>query len=66
MVSGDADPVGEYGKGVKKAYASMQAVGLENMKLRLYENNRHEPLNDIDRVMVMQDIYDWIRGTILV
>lgn len=66
MVSGEDDPVGDYGVGVKKAFASLQEAGLENMQLKLYEKDRHEILNEDDRDVVMQDIYDWIKGTILV
>lgn len=66
MVSGDDDPVGDYGKGVQRAYDSLKEVGLTDIHLKLYEKGRHEILNDLDRDIVMQDIYDWIRGTILV
>ena len=66
MVSGSEDPVGDYGEGVKRAYASLQEVGLENMQLKLYEQDRHELLNEVDRDVVMQDIYHWISDTVLV
>lgn len=66
MVSGDEDPVGDYGKGVQRAYASLKEVGLEQLQLKLYEKGRHELLNEVNRDVIMQDIYDWIRGTILV
>lgn len=66
MVSGDDDPVGDFGKGVQRAYASLKEVGLENIQLKLYEKGRHELLNEVNRDVIMQDIYDWIRGTILV
>ena len=66
MVSGEDDPVGEYGKGVQRAYESLKAVGLENIKLKLYEKGRHELLNEVNRDVIMQDIYDWIKGTIIV
>ena len=66
MVSGAEDPVGDYGRGVSKAYESLKEAGLENIQMKLYAEDRHEPLNELDRRTVMQDIYDWIRGTILV
>lgn len=65
MVSGDADPVGDYGRGVKKAYDSLVAAGLENIKLKMYEGSRHELLNETNRDEIMQDIYDWIESAIL-
>ena len=66
MVAGADDPVGDYGEGVKRAYASLQEAGLTNMQLKLYDQDRHEILNELDRETVAQDIYDWIRDTILV
>lgn len=65
MVSGDADPVGDYGKGVQKAYESLQNAGLENITLKLYEGGRHELLNETNRDEVMQDVFRWIEETIL-
>ena len=32
MVSGDADPVGDYGKGVRRAYDSLVAAGLTDIR----------------------------------
>ena len=65
MVSGDADPVGDYGRGVQKAYESLQNAGLENITLKLYEGGRHELLNETNRDEVMQDVFRWIEETIL-
>lgn len=65
MVSGTGDPVGDYGKGVRKAYISLRAVGLEDIKVKLYEGGRHELLNETNRQDVMQDIYKWIEKKIL-
>lgn len=66
MISGAEDPVGDYGKGVKRAFASLKRAGLTEVRMKLYEKDRHELLNEVDRTEVMQDIYDWIRSTILV
>ena len=60
VVSGEADPVGDYGKGVQKTAESLRLTGLKNVRTKLYEQDRHEILNELDRAMVMQDIYDWI------
>ena len=65
MVSGDADPVGGYGKGVKKAYDSLKGAGLENITLKLYEGGRHELLNETNRDEVMKDIFGWIETSVL-
>lgn len=60
MISGDADPVGDYGKGVRKAYDSLRGVGVENIRLKLYDGGRHELLNEINREEVMKDIFGWL------
>lgn len=57
MISGDADPVGDYGKGVRKAYDSLKTAGLEDISLKLYQGGRHELLNESNRTQVMEDVY---------
>lgn len=64
MVSGDADPVGACGKGVRKAYDSLVKAGLEHVELKIYEGGRHELLNEINRKEVMEDISSWIESTV--
>lgn len=60
MVSGDEDPVGAYGEGVKKAYESLKAAGMKNVEMKLYAGDRHEILNELDRDVVMEDIVGWL------
>lgn len=63
LVSGDADPVGNYGKGVEHVYESLNEVGC-NVEMRLYEDARHEVLNEINRDEVYSDILAWIEKTL--
>lgn len=65
MLSGDADPVGDYGKGVVRAYDSLKNAGLERISLKLYEGGRHELLNETNRAEVMQDVCDWLENVVL-
>ena len=65
MVSGTADPVGDYGKGVERAYESLKAAGLKDICLKMYEGGRHELLNETNRSQVMQDICGWIEDKVL-
>ncbi len=47
LVSGEKDPVGNMGKGVKKLYRYYtEKVGMENVTVVLFENSRHEFLNE--------------------
>lgn len=46
FVAGSMDPVGEYSKGVVKVCEKLKACGKTNVSLKLYENARHEILNE--------------------
>ena len=47
LVSGAQDPVGNMGKGVKKLYKFYtEKAGMKNVTLKLFENSRHEFLNE--------------------
>lgn len=60
IVSGDEDPVGDYGQGPKKVYDSFVAEGMQRVDLKLYGGDRHEILNEKDHEQVYEDIYQWI------
>lgn len=65
LVSGTADPVGDYGKGVRRAYESLVTAGLLHVTLKLYEGGRHELLNETNRSQVMEDVCRWVEETVL-
>ena len=56
IVSGAEDPVGTYGEGVKKVYEMLKVTGHEDVEMKLYEGDRHEILNELDRDTVAADI----------
>ena len=60
LIAGADDPVGNYGKSVEMVYQSYLDAGMQNVQMKLYENDRHELLNESDRVSVYEDIYRWI------
>ena len=62
FISGKADPVGGYGKGVLKSYRKYKKVGLKNIKIKLYAQMRHEVLNEIDKDKVYLDIYKFLES----
>lgn len=62
LVSGAKDPVGNMGKGVRKVYRQYKKAGVADVRLKLYENDRHELLNELDRQNVYQDIYQWMKN----
>lgn len=62
FMSGDADPVGAYGKGVKKAFESFKKAGMTDLSIRLYPEGRHEMLNELNRDEVYRDILNWLNS----
>ncbi len=60
FISGEKDPVGEYGKGVKRAFAAFQKAGMKDVTLKLYPDCRHELLNELNKDEVMADVLAWI------
>ena len=64
FISGSEDPVGAYGKGVRKVAESYRKAGVLDVELVIMEGIRHEVLNDIKRDEARLLIYDWIRSHI--
>ena len=60
LLSGKSDPVGNNGKMVEKAYKEYKKYGINNIKMKLYEDMRHEILNEIGKEEVYKDILIWI------
>lgn len=58
IVSGDCDPVGNYGKGVKKVYNKLKKG--RNVTLKLYKDGRHEIHNDTCKEEMIKDILEFI------
>ena len=60
FMSGDSDPVGDYGVGVERAYKAFCDAGLKDVSMKLYPGGRHEMLNELNREEVKRDILNWI------
>lgn len=60
FVAGGDDPVGSYGKGVKRAVGEFQKAGMTDVSCRIYPLCRHEILNEINRQEIFEDIGGWI------
>ncbi len=61
MISGDRDPVGDYGRGVKKVYDHFCQAGMERVELKLYPGGRHEMLNEINKEQVYDDVLQFLQ-----
>jgi len=60
IMSGEEDPVGNYGKGVREVYKGLSERGVLNLRLKTYVGARHELFNEINREEVFSDIYEWL------
>lgn len=60
LVSGEEDPVGNYGKGVIKVYETYRKHGIKDIEMKLYPGDRHELVNETDYEAVYKDILSWI------
>lgn len=64
VTSGDRDPVGKHGRSVKRLYMQYESLGIEKTKLKLYEEGRHEMLNEINKEEVYKDILEFINSIV--
>lgn len=60
VVSGDADPVGAFGKGIAQFVGQLKEYGLTNIKVKLYPGARHELLQELNKQEVMDDLAQWL------
>lgn len=65
FVSGDRDPVGDFGKGVKQVYDMLVNSGHTNVSMKLYPGKRHEILNEVNKEEVYDYIDKWIEDNVL-
>ena len=59
LFAGDMDPVGDYGKGVRKVYDRLREAGC-NVRLKLYEGGRHEMHNEMNKGEVFFDLVSYL------
>lgn len=62
IISGNQDPVGDFGKGLMKLQARYEKSGVQDLEMKLYEGARHELLNEVNREEVTQDILMWLEA----
>ena len=60
LLSGDKDPVGANGAGVKKVADEIRAAGVECVDVKLYSDGRHEMFNELNREEVWADLAQWL------
>lgn len=64
FISGDADPVGNWGKGVKKTAARFRWLAVRDVTVKLYPGARHEVISELNHQEVWCDVLNWIQSKI--
>lgn len=62
FISGSHDPVGNYGEAVSKIFSLYQKLGFTKSDCVIYEDCRHELLNELNKEDIMKDILNWINN----
>ncbi|GIP05123.1 alpha/beta hydrolase [Paenibacillus lautus] len=60
IFSGEDDPVGHRGKGVRRLIELYRKHGVQDLEYRLYPGGRHEMLHETNRAEVAADVLDWL------
>ena len=63
FLSGESDPVGNMGAGVRQSYDAFRKAGMQNVSITLYEG-RHEMLNEKNRDQVYADVLKFVTNLI--
>lgn len=65
ITSGEDDPVGNFGKDPATLEKIFKDVGIRDVELKLYPNDRHEILNEDNKEEVYHDIYNWMESKLI-
>ena len=60
LLSGDRDPVGGMGRGVRKVQNMFLDAGCTDVTLKLYPGGRHEMFHEVNQQEVFQDLLAWL------
>ena len=64
LIAGKDDPVGNYGKGVNEVYNKLKETNHADVSIKLYNEARHEILNEKNKSEVYADVLTWINSTV--
>lgn len=64
FLAGDRDPVGNYGKGVATCAEAFRSAGMERVTVKIYPDDRHDVLNELDKLTVWTDLTNWMENEI--
>ena len=64
IISGAMDPVGAYGAGVRTVCNALKGAGCGDVTMKIYDDCRHEILNETNRADIYADVADWAESKI--
>lgn len=64
FIAGQEDPVGGYGTGVETCVNAFRDAGMTQVACRIYPDDRHDVLNELDKLMVWSDVTNWIDSVV--
>jgi alpha-beta hydrolase superfamily lysophospholipase len=64
LLSGDQDPVGQYGRGVRALDNALRRTGHDQVTTLLYPGGRHEMFNETNADQVRSDLLKWLNTTL--
>ncbi len=59
LLSGTDDPVGDNGKGVKQVYNGFRKAGIQHIRLKLFDDCRHELINETNKMDIYNFVVQW-------
>ena len=62
IISGDEDPVGNFGEGIRKVFSRIIGAGATNVRCEIYEGGRHELFNETPEIKakVFADVIEFV------
>ena len=60
FMSGDHDPVGQMGEGVRQVADQFKRIGMKDVTVKLYKDARHELFSELNRDQVIRDLAVWL------
>lgn len=60
IISGEKDPVGGFGKDIKRLLSTYRKLGFTEVSYKIYPECRHELINELNKDEVYSDISHWI------
>ena len=61
FIDGTGDPVGDYAESVKNLYNIYRSNGIKDVTIKLFEDARHELLNETNKEEVEADVISWLK-----